>query len=255
MTPPHAAPADARARCPVSSKQRRIHVPDLKERTVTDNVRILLADDHPVLRAGLEALIALEDGLQVVGQASTGEEAVAKTRLLRPDVVVMDLHMPGMGGLEATKQVGELGLGARVLVLTSQTEEEFLFPVLEAGGSGFVRKTSADSDLIEAIRTVARGEVFLYPSATRLLLRRYQDAGKAKEASPLDKLSEREREVLALTAEGYSSAEIGKRIYLSPKTVDTYRARMMQKLGLTRRAEVVHLALETGLLKPVPGPG
>ena len=217
---------------------------------MAENIRILLADDHPVLRSGLDALLGLEEGLQVVGQASTGEEAVEKTRLLRPDVVVMDLSMPGMDGIEATKKIGELGLGARVLVLTSQTEEDYLLPVLEAGGAGFVRKTSADSDLVNAIRTVARGEVFLYPSATRLLLRKYQTAKAAKEEGPLDKLSEREREVLALTAEGYSSAEIGKRLFLSPKTVDTYRARMMQKLGLTHRAELVHLALDTGLLKP-----
>jgi len=217
---------------------------------MSETIRILLADDHPVLRSGLEALLALEDGLQVVGQASTGEEAVDRTRLLRPDVVVMDLTMPGIGGIEATKQIVALELGAKVLVLTSQTEEEFLLPVLEAGGSGFVRKTSADSDLVNAIRTVARGEVFLYPSATRLLLRQYKTSREAKEEGPLEKLSEREREVLALTAEGYSSAEIGKKLFLSPKTVDTYRARMMQKLGLSHRAELVHLALETGLLKP-----
>ena len=158
---------------------------------MAENIRILLADDHPVLRSGLEALLSLEAGLQVVGQASTGEEAVEKTRLLRPDVVVMDLAMPGIGGLEATKQVVALGLGARVLVLTSQTEEEFLLQVLEAGGSGFVRKTSADADLVNAIRTVARDEVFLYPSATRLLLRTYQQAREPHEESPVEKLSER----------------------------------------------------------------
>jgi DNA-binding NarL/FixJ family response regulator len=221
---------------------------------MAENIRILLADDHPVLRSGLDALLALEEGLQVVGQASTGEEAVEKTRLLRPDVVVMDLSMPGLGGLEATKRIAELGLGARVLVLTSQSEEEFLLPVLEGGGSGFVRKTSADSDLVDAIRTVARGEVFLYPSATRLLLRKYKQAREPHAQGPLDALSEREREVLALTSEGYSSAEIGKKLFLSPKTVDTYRARMMQKLGLTHRAELVRLALETGLLKAEHAP-
>ncbi|HEU0298493.1 MAG TPA: response regulator transcription factor [Longimicrobium sp.] len=217
---------------------------------MSPKIRILLADDHPVLRSGLEALLSLEEDVLVVGHASTGEEAVEKTRLLRPDVVVMDLSMPVMDGLEATRRIGELGLGARVLVLTSQTEEEFLLPVLEAGGAGFVRKTSADTDLLNAIRTVARGEVFLYPSATRLLLRQYQHAKEPQAAGPIDKLSEREREVLALTAEGYSSAEIGKKLFLSPKTVDTYRARMMQKLGLTHRAELVRLALDAGLLKP-----
>jgi DNA-binding NarL/FixJ family response regulator len=215
---------------------------------VPETIRILLADDHPVLRSGLEALLSLEEGLQVVGQASTGEEAVEKTRLLRPTVVVMDLAMPGIGGLEATRRIVELGLGARVLVLTSQTEEEFLLPVLEAGAAGFVRKTSADADLVNALRAVARDEVFLYPSATRLLLRTYQQAREPHAESPLERLSEREREVLALTAEGYSSAEVGRKLFLSPKTVDTYRARLMQKLGLSHRAELVRLALDTGVL-------
>ncbi|HEU0051853.1 MAG TPA: response regulator transcription factor [Longimicrobium sp.] len=218
---------------------------------MSQKIRILLVDDHPVLRSGLEALLELEDDLEVVGHASTGEEGVEKTRLLRPDVVVMDLAMPGIGGLEATRRVGELNLGARVLVLTSQAEEEFLLPVLEAGGSGYVRKTSADEDLIRAIRAVARDEVFLYPSATRLLLRQYRIAEEKGEASPIEKLSEREREVLSLTAEGYSSGEIGKKLFLSPKTVDTYRARLMQKLGLSHRSELVRLALQTGLLKAV----
>ena len=212
-------------------------------------IRILLVDDHPVLRSGLDALLALEPDMEVVGQASTGEEGIEKTRLLRPDVVVMDLAMPGMGGLEATRKIAELALGARVLVLTSQAEEEFLLPVLEAGGSGYVRKTSADEDLIRAIQTVSRDEVFLYPNATKLLLRQYKLAEQKGEAGPLEKLSDREREVLALTAEGYSSGEIGKKLYLSPKTVDTYRARLMQKLGLSHRSELVRLALDTGLLK------
>jgi two-component system response regulator NreC len=175
---------------------------------------------------------------------------VEKTRLLRPDIVIMDLAMPSMDGLEATREIVALALGTRVLVLTSQTEEDFLLPVLEAGASGFVRKTSADADLLNAIRTVAGGEVFLYPTATRLLLRKYHEAREPHHAGPLDTLSEREREVLTLTAEGYSSAEIGKKLFLSPKTVDTYRARMMQKLGLTHRAALVRFALDTGMLKP-----
>ncbi len=217
---------------------------------MSGKIRILLADDHVVLRSGLEALLSLEEEIQVVGQAGTGEEAVEKTRLLRPDIVIMDLAMPSMDGLEATRQIVALELGTRVLVLTSQTEEDFLLPVLEAGASGFVRKTSADADLLDAIRTVAGGEVFLYPTATRLLLRKYHEAREPHQAGPLDTLSEREREVLTLTAEGYSSAEVGKKLFLSPKTVDTYRARMMQKLGLTHRAALVRFALDTGLLKP-----
>ncbi|MBB4636656.1 response regulator transcription factor [Longimicrobium terrae] len=216
---------------------------------MSTRIRVLLADDHAVLRSGLEALLALEDDVEVVGQAGTGEEAVEKTRLLRPDVVVMDLAMPEMDGLEATRRIAALALETHVLVLTSQTEEEYLVPVLEAGASGFVRKTSADVDLLQAIRTVAGGEVFLYPSATRVLLSKYQQAREPQNPGPLAKLSDREREVLTLTAEGYSSAEVGKKLFLSPKTVDTYRARMMQKLGLSHRAELVRLALETGMLK------
>lgn len=214
-----------------------------------ETIRVLLADDHAVLRGGLKALLGLEPDLDVVGEAATGEAAVERTRALRPDVVVMDLAMPGMDGLEATRQVVALKQGAKVLVLSSQAEEEYLLPVLEAGGSGYVRKTDADSDLIEAIRTVARDEVFLYPSATKLLLRRYRDAEERGEVNPLEELSKREREVLALTAEGYSSSEIGKQLFLSPKTVDTYRARIMQKLGLRHRSELVRFALRTGLLK------
>lgn len=216
---------------------------------MADNIRVLLVDDHAILRGGLEALLNLEVDIEVAGEASTGEEAITKVRLLRPDVVVMDLGMPGIGGLEATREISALGLGARVLILTSHAEDEYLLPVLEAGGSGYVHKTKADEDLISAIRMVARDEVFLYPSATKLLLRGYRTAEEKGEASPLEALSEREREVLGLTAEGYSSSEIGKRLFLSPKTVDTYRARLMQKLGLTHRSELVRLALRTGLLK------
>jgi two-component system response regulator NreC len=214
-----------------------------------DLIRILLVDDHAVLRAGLKALLDAEEDLRVVGEAGTGEEAIEKVKLLKPDVVVMDLSMPGIGGLEATKKIAELGLGTKVLVLTVHAEEEYLLPVLEAGGSGYVTKTSADIDLIQAIRTVSRDEVFLYPSATRLLLRRYKQAGEDRKESPLALLSEREREVLAQTAEGYSSAEIGKRLFISPKTVDTYRSRIMEKLKLNHRSELVRFALRTGLLK------
>jgi len=214
-----------------------------------DLIRLLLVDDHAVLRAGLKALLDAEDDLRVVGEAGTGEEAIDKVKLIKPDVVVMDLSMPGMGGLEATKKIAELGLGTKVLVLTVHAEEEYLLPVLEAGGSGYVTKTSADMDLIQAIRTVARDEVFLYPSATRLLLRRYKQAEEDRKESPLQLLSEREREVLAQTAEGFSSAEIGKRLFISPKTVDTYRSRIMEKLKLNHRSELVRFALRTGLLK------
>ena len=217
--------------------------------TTPETIRVLLVDDHAVLRAGLRALLEAEPGLEVVGEAGTGEEGIERVGALRPDVVVMDLSMPGMGGLEATRQISALDQGARVLVLTMHGEEEHLLPVLEAGGSGYVHKRSADEELIEAIRTVARGDVFLYPSAAKLLLRGFKQKTEAGEDDPLHRLTDREREVLSLTVEGFSSSEIGKKLFISPKTVDTYRSRIMEKLGLHHRSELVRFALRKGLLR------
>jgi two-component system response regulator NreC len=213
-----------------------------------ETIRILLVDDHSVLRAGLRALLEAEPDFRIVGEASTGEEGIEKATRLKPDVVVMDISMPGIGGLEATKQIAEAKVG-RVLVLTMHGEEEYLLAVLEAGGSGYVKKTSADQDLTEAIRTVARDEVFLYPNAAKLLLQGYRVRGEETEPGPLDKLSERERDVMAMTAEGFSSSELGEKLFISPKTVDTYRSRIMQKLDLHHRSELVRVALNAGLLK------
>jgi two-component system response regulator NreC len=210
--------------------------------------KILLVDDHAMFRAGVKALLTREQGLEVVGEASSGDQGVDLTRQLKPDIVIMDLSMPGSDGLEATRRITALNLKTKVLVLTVHAEEEYLVPVVEAGASGYLSKTSADLDLIEAIRVVARGEVYMPPKATRLLLQHYKNAQtEALAASP--ELSAREQEVLALTAEGFSSREIGERLFISPKTVDTYRARIMEKLGLTHRSELVRFALKTGLLK------
>lgn len=214
-----------------------------------DLIRILLVDDHLLLRAGLKALLDSEEDMRVVGEASTGEDAIEKTKFLKPDVVVMDLSMPGMGGLEATREIAATGT-SRVLVLTMHSEEEYLLAVLDAGGSGFVRKTSADTDLTAAIRTVAKDEVFLYPNAARLLLQEFRDRNEKEEDNPLDRLTERERDVLTMTAEGFSSSEIAEKLFISPKTVDTYRSRIMHKLELAHRSELVRFALDTGLLKP-----
>lgn len=216
---------------------------------MTNAITILLVDDHAVLRAGLRALLNAEPDFEVVGEAASGEEALHQVRTLQPDVVVMDLSMPGIGGIETMRRIGALGLETRLLVLTAHAEEEFLFPVLEAGGSGYVNKASADRELTEAIRAVARGEVFLYPDAQRLLLDRYQRTRAGEPADPLDRLSSRERQVLGLTVEGYSATEIGEQLGLSSKTVDTYRARVMQKLELHHRAELVRFALRAGLLR------
>ncbi len=214
-------------------------------------IRVLLADDHPILRSGLRLLLSAEPDLEVVGEANNGLEAVEQTQLVKPDVVVMDIAMPGMSGLEATRRIGQLETGTRVLILTVHAEEQYLLPVVQAGGSGYVLKSQADTDLLEAIRAVHRGEVFLDPPAQKMLLEDYLDRVKAgKEIDSYQTLSEREREVLKLTAEGYTAQEIADRLVLSPKTVDTYRQRVMDKLNLHHRAELVKYALRKGLLQP-----
>lgn len=212
-------------------------------------IRVVLVDDHTIVRAGLKVLLNLEPDIEVIGEAGTGAEGVERVRALRPDVVVMDLEMPELSGLDATREILAAGVDTRILVLTSRSEEESLLSVLDAGGHGYVQKTRADVDLTSAIRTVARGEVFLYPSATKLLLSRYRTAQTRGETGPLEELSDREQEVLRLAAEGYGSHEIGKKLFLSPKTVDTYRSRVMRKLGLDNRAALVQFALRMGLLQ------
>lgn len=216
----------------------------------TQQIRILLADDHPILRSGLRTLIDAQPDMHVVGEASDGLEAIDRARDLKPDVIIMDLKMPRMDGLEAMRRIRDLGLPCKMLALTMHAEAEYLFKVLEDGGSGYVLKQGVDSDLFEAIRTIIAGNVFLYPSATRLLLSRYLEGNNEEEHDEYDKLSEREREVLKLTAEGYSSQEIADQLILSPKTVETYRSRLMQKLNLHHRSELVRYALRKGLLQP-----
>ncbi len=217
---------------------------------MVSKLRILLVDDHPIFRAGLRTLLNTQEDMEVVGEAGNGAEALDQVRALQPDVVVMDIAMPGMDGLEALRQMHAAHLTSRVLVLTMHAENEYLLQVLENGGYGYVLKQGVDSDLFEAIRTVGAGNVFLYPSAATLLLSRYLEGGRqAQERDAYDGLSEREREVLTLTAEGYSSSEIGDQLALSPKTVETYRVRIMQKLGLHHRSELVQYALRKGLLQ------
>jgi two-component system response regulator NreC len=208
-------------------------------------VRILVVDDHALVRAGLRVLLDTEPDLRVVGEAATGEEGVRLAAELKPDVVVMDVTMPGCGGLAATRRITAPGGGPRVLVLTMHDPEQFLVPVLEAGGSGYVGKESADRDIAAAVRTVAAGGVYVPPSAARVLV----DVCRAPvRTDPAAVLSGRERQVLALTADGFTSTEIGDRLHISAKTVDTYRQRVMEKLELRHRSELVRFALRHGML-------
>jgi two-component system response regulator NreC len=212
-------------------------------------IRILLVDDHMVVRVGLKALLDTEPDLQVVGEAENGAEGVLKAQTLLPDVVVMDISMPEMNGLEATRRIRQECPASQVLILTVHAQEKYLFPVLQAGAAGYVLKSTADTALIDAIRTVARGGAFLYPTATRMLLEDYLN--QRQNGSPTDaydSLSEREREVLKLIALGHTAAQVGEHLSLSPKTVETYRARIMEKLSLDSRVDLVKYALARGLL-------
>jgi two-component system response regulator NreC len=213
-------------------------------------IRLVLVDDHVVLRTGLRALLEQHPDLVVVGEAGTGREAVALARTARPRVVLMDLAMPGSGGIAATQAVVALGLGIRVLVLTALPEEQQVCDALEAGASGFVRKTAPIEELTRAIRTVASDRLFLDEDAARVVvLQRYRKAGQREdEAAVAERLTGRERQVLAMLALGHSSKEIAQTLAVSPKTVDAYRARLKDRLGFTGRPELVRFALRTGLL-------
>src|SRR5438105_7119506 len=179
----------------------------LADAPAESRIRVLLADDHAVLRAGLRALLKAEPDIEVVGEAADGQAAVEAAERTQPDVIVMDIQMPRMSGLEATRALRAQGVASKVLILTMHAESQYLLPLLEAGGSGYVLKAGADTELIEAIRTVHRGEVFLYPAATKLLVDGYLDRS-TRDEEPFDGLTEREREVLKLVAEGYSGTEI-----------------------------------------------
>jgi two-component system response regulator NreC len=213
-------------------------------------ITVLLVDDHPLLRKGLAALLNQEKDMRVVGECGTGEEALALAEALNPSVIVMDLAMPGLSGLDATREIKRRGLKSAVLVLTAQAEERYLFPVLQAGASGYVRKDVADDELVQAIRVVAGGQVYLEPQAQAMLLRGYLSPTEKGEGDYFDGLSARERQILQLTAEGYSSRAIGEKLNISPKSVETYRARVMEKLHLTDRPALVRYALKKGLLRP-----
>ncbi|WP_423926523.1 response regulator [Candidatus Palauibacter sp.] len=211
-------------------------------------VRVLLVDDHPVVRAGLKALLETTEHVEVVGEASSGEEAVEKARTLEPDIVIMDLAMPGMDGVQATRRIAELGLGAKILVVTIHDEDEYLVPALNAGAAGFLNKSAAHTDLIGAIEAISHGHSYLPQHAAALLARRKAQRAQGREAGP-NVLSARELAAVELYASGLSASETGKEMGLSPKTVESYLARAKAKLGLHTRREIVRFALEAGLLR------
>jgi len=219
-------------------------------RTMTgDIIRVVLADDHAVVRAGLKAVLGTARDISVVGEAANGREAVAMAERLRPDVVVMDLSMPELDGAGATKEILAAGTATRVLVLTMHTEDEYLVPLLEAGAAGYLVKSVADRELVSAVRAVAHGDSYVSPAASRILVKGLQRKDPAQvDRDRFESLTQRERDVLKYVAQGYSAPEIGEKLFISPKTVDTYKQRIQEKLGLSHRAEYVQFALKLGLL-------
>ena len=216
-------------------------------------IRVLLADDQALVRGGFKALLDARDDIEVVGEAVNGTEAVALTKTLRPDVVLMDIRMPDLDGLEATRQIAaDPSLAAvRIVILTTFEFDEYLFESLRNGASGFLVKDTEPADLVTAVRVVAGGDSLISPSMTRRLVAEF--ASRAKQPRPpreLDVLTEREREVMSLVAGGLTNDEIAERLYMSPATARTHVSRAMTKLGARDRTQLVVLAYETGLVRP-----
>jgi two-component system response regulator NreC len=205
--------------------------------------RILLADDHAVLRSGLRLLLETQPDLQVVGEAATGTET------LQPNLILLDLSMPHLGGLDALPMLRQIVPSARILILTMHDDAQYLRKAIQSGASGYILKKAADVELLSAIQAVLRGEMYVHPAMTKSLLENLlPNSGDTTEKDRWDSLSEREQEVLKLVALGHTSAEIAEQLSLSVKTVETYRARGMEKLGLRTRAALVRYALKRGLI-------
>jgi DNA-binding NarL/FixJ family response regulator len=207
-----------------------------------DGVRILLVEDHTVVRSSLGMLLT-SHGAQIVGEVENGRNAIIKALELRPDVILMDITLPDIDGIEAARQICESWPDARILALTMHSEDVYLVPFLEAGGAGYIRKSAADRDVFNAIKTVMRGETFIGIGGLEALLRQHKPPSNVAQPPGPEVLSERERLVLEQTARGYTSREIGEKLNISPHTVDTYRTRVMVKLGLASRHELVEYAL------------
>lgn len=214
--------------------------------------RIVLADDQPLVRAGFRMILEAEDDIDVAGEAGDGEEAVAVTRQLQPDVVLMDIQMPKVDGLEATRRIAQdASTDSRILILTTFERDDYVFEALRAGASGFMLKNAAPEDLVRAVRVVATGDALLDPAITRRVIRDYaQRAAPRKDHARLARLTEREREVLRLLATGKSNAELAAHLYLGEGTVKTHVSHVLGKLGLRDRVQAVVFAYETGLVEP-----
>jgi two-component system response regulator NreC len=214
-------------------------------------VRLLLVDDHEVVRSGLRMLLESEQDVEIIGEAGTAKEALQAVEALKPDVVLMDIGLPDLSGIEAAERIRSIRPEAAIVALTIHEDKEYFFRMLEAGAVGYIPKRAAPEELLTAIRAAADGEVYLYPSLATLMVKDYlNQAPEARESRMLDGLTERELEVLAHVADGASNLEIGETLSISPKTVARHRENIMHKLNLHSRTELVKYAIRKGIIRP-----
>ena len=214
-------------------------------------IKVLIVDDHTLVRDGIRALLELVADVEVVGEAVDGRKALEKVEQLMPDVVLMDLAMPIMGGLEATRRIRKRFPGTKVLALTQYDDSDYVIPVIEAGARGFVTKMAAFSELASAIQTVYRGESFLSPSAATALVQEYQQKANVEgEKDPYHQLTDREREVLKLVVEGHTAREIADMLVVSPKTIEWYKTGLMNKLNIHNKTDLIKFAIRKGIIAP-----
>ncbi len=214
-------------------------------------IRVILAEDHTIVRKGLRSLLEGEEDIEVIGEAGDGKEAITLVEQKKPDIVVMDIGMPELNGLEATRRIRKKFPETKVLILTMHTNEEYVFEILRAGASGYIIKKAAPTELVSALRAVKRGESFLSPAISKKVIDEYlQRAGEAKRRGAFELLTDREREVLQLIAEGNSTRGIAGRLFISTKTVETHRSNLMEKLDLHGTADLTRYAIRMGIVDP-----
>ena len=212
-------------------------------------MKVLITDDHTIVREGLKAILGVQPDIEIVGEATNGEESIKKAKELQPDIILMDITMPGMNGLEATRQIRKQTPEMKILVLTMHEEDDYFYRILEAGASGYFIKGGSFNELLSALRAVWHGDVFIYPTMAEKLLSNYLEGVKSgQEVAGYMKLTEREREILRFVADGRTNQEIAEQLFISPTTVQTHRAHMMAKLGLHNRTELIKYAIRHGFV-------